>query len=62
MFFQSRPASLWRQKGYTVINIGGLAYQHGSAWLFCCTYWMKLQYDTFQTNAKNIYACILMEK
>ncbi|HQK37382.1 MAG TPA: ABC transporter permease [Bacteroidales bacterium] len=58
-FFRVALRVLWRQKGYTVINIGGLAISMGSALLILLYVLNELQYDTFHTNAKNIYRMYL---
>jgi len=58
-FFRVALRVLWRQKGYTLINIGGLAISMGSALLILLYVLGELQYDTFHTNAKNIYRMYL---
>ena len=54
-FFKVALRVLWRQKGYTFINIIGLAIGLGSAILIMLYVLGEKHYDTFHTNANNIY-------
>jgi len=58
-FFRVALRVLWRQKGYTIINVGGLAISMGSALLILLYVLGELQYDTFHADAKNIYRMYL---
>ncbi|MGB9746858.1 MAG: ABC transporter permease [Bacteroidales bacterium] len=58
-FFKVALRVLWRQKGYTFINITGLAIGLGSAILILLYVLGEKHYDTFHTNANNIYRIYL---
>ena len=54
-YFKVALRNLWRSKGFTAINITGLAVGMASAILICLWIYNEVSYDRFHKNGDNLY-------